>query len=361
MELAQPLIPSAFHGERSARRAMAFRFWNARYSHPAPFFAAVILLVLLLVAAASALAAAAFPHAAYADDIWSIIKNPGEWFSNTMNSFMNDFWGTLMQGFFEAGGYFLGLVQVDQLSSGFDQLFKNSGAWGLVKSVQGTILNGLAYGVLAIVFLVQTVKIANRIDGNQAVPGLKDVIFLLLFFVIAKYIIDNSLMFCEAVYNIIPAVIKLIDPEATYMHIDMTFLKIQPDVSLSRELNGFSGVLASAVFMVVCMISSVVTYVVVFARNIQLYLYAILAPIPLTLLFADETRQQAMGFIKNFLALCFAGLIIVILCKLFPMMIQSCLQQQLVVLGLVQSLAVMIVFIISLVKSGSWARDIFGG
>ena len=362
-----------FKGERSLARAAAFRFWDARYSHPFAFFAAVAALCVIAAVAAASLAAAAHPQAAYAWGLDDLFNQASTWFDNTAKGFMDDFWGTIIQGEFEFGGKFLDSISMGQLTASFDQLFANSGAYQLVTSIHSTVINGIAYSVLAIVFLVQTVRIANKIDGNQAVPGVKEMIFLLIFFVIGKYIIDNSLLFCQAIYDVTTTLISSVDPEATYTHINMhsdlndkvfTWTDDygnEQSGKLWGAFNGVSGVIVGLVFILSSMVAAVVAYVVVFARAIQIYLYTILAPIPLSMLLCDETRQQAMGFIKNFLAICFAGFVIFLICKLYPMLMQSGIQSDNAFVFIVQSLAVSIVFIIGLVKSGGWARDVFGG
>ena len=276
-----------------------------------------------------------------------------------MDSFWDNFWATSIRGELEAGGFILEQISIGQLHNSFDALFTNSNAYSICETLHGTIVNGLAYSVLAIVFLVQTVRIANKIDGNQAVPGVKEMIFLLIFFCIGKYIIDNSMLFCKEIYNVTPAFIDAIDPGQTYTHIDMTFLKDQ-DI-LVKDLNGIAGFFSGLLFMLACLALCIISYVVVVARAIQIYLYSIFAPIPLAMLLCEETRQQGTGFIKNYLAVCLAGCIIVTLCLLFPSIISSCLQQQDVGFGLLQSLGVIFVFIFGFIKCGSWSRDIFGG
>ena len=86
----------------------------------------------------------------------------------------------------------------------------------------------------------------------------------------------------------------------------------------------------------------------------------------------DETRQVGVGYIKNFVAVCLAGLIILVLLVAFPIVLGSLnaitpgtgTPIDSVVGGLtyaLQYLAMCILLILSLVKSGSWARDVVGG
>ena len=85
----------------------------------------------------------------------------------------------------------------------------------------------------------------------------------------------------------------------------------------------------------------------------------------------DDTRQMGVGYLKNFAAVCLAGIIILVLLVSFPVVLGGLNAASAgvpvidsVVGGLsyaLQYLAMCILLILSLVKSGSWARDIMGG
>ena len=64
-----------------------------------------------------------------------------------------------------------------------------------------------------------------------------------------------------------------------------------------------------------------VRLVVCWARAIQLYVMAAFAPIPLSLMALDETRQMGVNYIKNFMSVCLAGIIILVLLVSFPIVL----------------------------------------
>ena len=121
----------------------------------------------------------------------------------------------------------------------------------------------------------------------------------------------------------------------------------------------------------VVIVAYVVALVVSWARAIQIYIMAAFSPIPLALTSLDETRQMGVGYLKNFLAVCLAGLIILVLLVSFPIVLGGLNAASAgvpvvdsIVGGLsyaLQYLAMCVLLILSLVKSGSWARDIMGG
>lgn len=130
--------------------------------------------------------------------------------------------------------------------------------------------------------------------------------------------------------------------------------------------------MVAVISWLVVLIAYIVALVVCWARAIQLYIMAAFSPIPLAFLGFDQTRQIGIGYLKSFGAVCLAGLIILILLISFPVILGSIVAANpgtgtpidAIANGLtyaLQYLAMCILLVLSLVKSGSWARDIVSG
>ena len=123
---------------------------------------------------------------------------------------------------------------------------------------------------------------------------------------------------------------------------------------------------------VVVIAAYVVALVVSWARALQIYVMAAAAPIPLSVMALEEGRQVGVGYLRNFAAVCLAGLIILVVLVSFPIVLGGLNAASAgtgtpvdsVVGGLsyaLQYLAMCVLLILALVKSGAWARDIVGG
>jgi len=146
-------------------------------------------------------------------------------------------------------------------------------------------------------------------------------------------------------------------------------------VSITTTDNDVAALLAmlavALISWLVVIVAYVVALVVTWARAIQIYIMAAFSPIPLSLMALDETRQMGVGYLKNFAAVCLAGIIILVLLVSFPIVLGGLNAASAgvpvvdsIIGGLsyaLQYLAMCILLILSLVKSGSWARDIMGG
>lgn len=261
----------------------------------------------------------------------------------------------------------------DVLSADFTQMLGSAGSvtmYDVVYGVWEVAILPIGCGVLSFVFTVQLIKISQRMDGNAAMPGVKEVVFLLVFFAVFLFLAQNSFAIMQAIYEVAKlAIDRVAGLFGTGSQIDLT------TVSITTTDDDVAALLAMLVVALVSWLVVIVAYVVAlvvtWARAIQIYIMAAFSPIPLSLMALDETRQMGVGYLKNFAAVCLAGIIILVLLVSFPIVLGGLNAASAgvpvidsIVGGLsyaLQYLAMCILLILSLVKSGSWARDIMGG
>lgn len=259
------------------------------------------------------------------------------------------------------------------LSADFTQMLGSAGSvtmYDVVHGVWEVAILPIGCGVLSFVFTVQLIKISQRMDGNAAMPGVKEVVFLLVFFAVFLFLVQNSFAIMQAIYEIAKlAIDRVAGLFGTGSQIDLT------TVSITTTDDDVAALLAMLVVALVSWLVVIVAYVVAlvvtWARAIQIYIMAAFSPIPLSLMALDETRQMGVGYLKNFAAVCLAGIIILVLLVSFPIVLGGLNAASAgvpvidsIVGGFsyaLQYLAMCILLILSLVKSGSWARDIMGG
>lgn len=264
------------------------------------------------------------------------------------------------QGLLDAASGFISGIQTGDLTATFTTLFGNAQVYNVVVAIHNTVISAVAYSILAIVYLVQLVRIANKLDGNAAVPGLKEVIFLMIFFVIGKFVIDNSMLFCEALYNGFNELTILIQQNAGAQATQIFTVDPSANDDMAQAASAF---FLAIIIWIASLAASVITYVVVLARSLQVYIYAMFAAIPLAMLGAEETKQYGMGFIKNFIALCITGCIIAATLIIWSLAMQTAGGGAIGAANadVIKSLALCILLCVCMAKSGGWARDIIGG
>jgi hypothetical protein len=285
----------------------------------------------------------------------------------------------LMRDFFAAQcNAFLGLmvmfvrniVNATPLTAPWESMLGDSAVGGmtvseLASAVSNAAIEPVAHSLLALVMLVQLVKISQRVDGTQTFPAVKEVFMLLVFCAFFMLLINNADTVCIAVYDITRAMIQ----QVTGMSGSMAEIEAMDlsDVPLGDVM---SMVVMVMIAYLVSMVAYIIALLVCYARALQLYVMLTFAPIPFALLGFDETRQYGMGFIKNFAAVCLAGVIMAFIFMCFPALLVSVLGEAAgtvtIVAGssslaLPKLLAILLLLCFALVKSGAWARDILGG
>ena len=225
-------------------------------------------------------------------------------------------------------------------------------------------------GVLSFVFTVQLIKISQKMDGNASMPGVKEVVFLLVFFAVFLFIIQNSFDIMQSIYEVTKlAIDRVAGMFGAGGAVDLSKVSIATTEDDVAALIGM--IVIALISWLVVLVAYIVALVVCWARAIQLYIMAAFAPIPLSLMALDETRQMGVNYIRNFVSVCLAGIIILVLLVSFPIVLGGLNAASVgvpvidsVIGGLsyaLQYLAMCILLILALVKSGSWARDIMGG
>lgn len=263
----------------------------------------------------------------------------------------------------------------------------STAVYEFVKVINDSLVTTVGYTFLAIVMLIKLANLGQRMDGNGTLPAVKEVFLLIVWYAVLLFLVNNSFEICEAVYTISLAVMNIVNDSAT----SGLLIPAIEEVITEERLSYFAtlpGFLALAIFAFIFMLMSFVTLVVVqfvvWGRALQLYAMAAFSPIAIPFLGTEETKPWAMGFIKNFLALCVTGAIILFILLVYPAVMSIAFTpfdtiglQELVtgsesalqtlndnlgamLLWLVKIIAFYCVLIYAMVKSGGWARELLG-
>ena len=316
-------------------------------------FATLLFLVATLVPA----------HNAYA----SIADDVNEWLCGLLRDACNWMFGKQASVLASIG--YDGII-----GAGFNNMLTTSGnisMYDIVHGVWNTAILPIGCGVPSLVFTVKLIQISQRMDGNAAMPGVKEVVFLLVFFAVFLFLIRHSFELMESIYGVVGVAInKTLSMFGNGGSLDLNTVQVVTNDDDAPALIAL--LLVAVISWVVVLAAYVVALVVCWARAIQLYVMAAFSPIPLSLMALDDTRQIGIGYLKNFAAVCLAGLIILILLIAFPLILGGLTGANpgtgtpidTIANGLtyaLQYLAMCILLILSLVKSGAWARDIVSG
>ena len=243
------------------------------------------------------------------------------------------------------------------LSGPFDSLL-GTDMYNLTNNIFQTAVIPVGESILALFMLVQLVKISQRIDATSTLPAVKEIVFLAVIYVLLHWFINNSLDIMQAIYGIVND-------------------DIIPTIGSVGDSTGEAGVFS--IMSVICLLFGLVAFVLGFAmcyvRAWQIYIYAAFSPIPISLLGFEETRQMGIGFLKNFASVCLAGAILLFLFVAYPFVLAGSVSSLSAgndilflmttssadsLINLLKGVAISVVLIFMIVKSGGIAKEILG-
>ena len=306
--------------------------------------------------------AAALPATALADPFTDIAGSLNEWLVGTLLA-------PVINGLFQGSLTLISSINATTLlTTPFRSLFGHGTAiWAAADGVRQTVVLPVAHSLLALVMLVQLVHVSERVDGSATMPAVREVVQLGVVFVVLSWLINSSGEICEAVFDDLARVSAAVAGGEAMR--DVSIQTVGGDAI--RDFNALGPLLVTALATYLfAATAQVLAPLVCYARAIQLYAYLMLSPIPFALLGFDETRQMGVNFVRNFCALCLAGTVMAFVLSVFPALVNMVAADVTqapmtdpasAVLWPLKLITMCLLLIVSLVRSGSWAREVLGG
>lgn len=222
-------------------------------------------------------------------------------------------WYELMQGLQYLGDM---LDKMWALLTASPQSFKGGTLWSIIETING-VLGAVGTALLVLFFTVGVIKTCGSFaDLKKPETAVK----VFVRFAIAKFLVDNCLKLLVNFVTIVQSVISTItaaNPIGTALEYN-----IPSDVMSKFES---VGILDGAIpLWAVCFIAhiafvviSMVLLLTVYGRFFRIYIYAAIAPIPLSTFAGQPTENIGKSFLKSFAGVCLQGVVIVLACIIF--------------------------------------------
>lgn len=213
------------------------------------------------------------------------------------------------------------LAEIWRLLSQSPTEFKGGAVWNVMVNINGA-LKAVGYALLVLFFLIGIIKHYNSFSE---VKRPEQAIKLFLRFVIAKTVVTYGLDLMLAVFKIMQGVIsKAISASGIGGGTNM----VMPDsiISAIEKCSFWESIPLWAVTIIGSLIVTVLSFIMiltVYGRFFKLYVYAAIAPIPLSSFAGEGTSNIGKSFLKSFVAVCLEGAIIVIACIIYSVFASS--------------------------------------
>ena len=207
------------------------------------------------------------------------------------------------------------LAEIWQLITQSPENFKGGAIWGVMRSIHGG-LQAVGLALLVLFFVVGVMRTCGSLaETKRPETALK----LFFRFALAKGVVTYGLELMMALFRIVQGVISTIMSSAGFGAAQQTVLPSEI-VTAVEECGFFESIPLWAVTLIGGLFITVLSFVMimtVYGRFFKLYLYAAIAPIPLSTFAGEPTQNVGRSFLKSYAAVCLEGAIIVLACIIF--------------------------------------------
>lgn len=191
----------------------------------------------------------------------------------------------------------------------------------MVTDINGA-LKAIGYALLVLFFLVGVVKTCGSFtEIKRPEQALK----LFVRFVFAKAVVTYGLDLMMALFNIVQGVISAATNAAGMSAQAAVTMPAEMETAI-RELTFFESIPVWSVSLLGSLFIIVLSFIMimsVYGRFFKLYLYAAIAPIPLSGFAGEPSSSIGKSFLKGYAAVCLEGAIIVLSCIIFSVFAAS--------------------------------------
>ena len=213
------------------------------------------------------------------------------------------------------------LAEIWQILTQSPENFKGGGIWQVIVQIHGA-LQAIGYALLVLFFVVGVVKTCGSFtEVKRPEHALK----IFIRFAIAKGVVTYGLELMMALFNIVQGITSTIMKTAGFGSTEDTVL---PDeiIKAVEDCGFFESIPLWAVTLIGGLLIWVLSFVMilsVYGRFFKMYMYAALAPIPLSTFAGEPSQNVGKSFLKSYAAVCLEGAVIVLACIIFSVFASS--------------------------------------
>ena len=213
------------------------------------------------------------------------------------------------------------LAEIWSLITQSPETFKGGAIWSVITDIHGA-LQAIGYALLVLFFVIGVMKTCGSFaEVKKPEHALK----LFIRFILAKSVITYGLELMLAFLSIIQGVISTIMNAAGFGSSATTVLPTEI-VTAIEDCGFFESIPLWAVTLIGGLFVTILAFIMilsVYGRFFKIYMYAAIAPIPLSTFAGEPTQSVGKQFLKSFCAVLLEGAIIVLACIIFSVFASS--------------------------------------
>lgn len=213
------------------------------------------------------------------------------------------------------------LAEIWQLITQSPQQFKGGTIWSVILNIHGAV-QAIGLALLVLFFVIGVMKTCGSFAELKK-P--EHAIKIFVRFALAKGVVTYGLELMLALLSIVQGLISTIMNAAGMGGAQTTVLP-QEIITAVENCGFFESIPLWAVTLIGGLLITVLSFIMimtVYGRFFKLYLYAAIAPVPLSTFAGEPTQNVGKSFLKSYAAVCLEGAIIVLACIIFSLFASS--------------------------------------
>ena len=213
------------------------------------------------------------------------------------------------------------LTEIWQLITQSPEQFKGGTIWGVIVNIHDAV-RAIGLALLVLFFVVGVMKTCGSFaEVKKPEHALK----LFIRFAVAKGVVTYGLELMMALFNIAQGLVSTIMNASGFGSAQQTVLP-QEIIDAVENCGFFESIPLWAVTLIGGLLIWVLSFVMilsVYGRFFKMYMYAALAPIPLSTFAGEPSQNVGKSFLKSYAAVCLEGAVIVLACIIFSVFASS--------------------------------------
>ena len=197
------------------------------------------------------------------------------------------------------------LGEIWQLLTQSPQTFKDGQVWAVMVGIHGA-LQAIGYGLLVLFFAAGVVKTCGTfVEAKRPEQALK----LFIRFALAKAAVTYGLDLMLAIFQIVQGMVSTVINQSGVLGMSAVTLP-QELIDAINEVGFWDSIPLWAVTLIGGLLITVLSFVMiltVYGRMFSLWMYAAIAPVPLSSFAGEPTSNVGKNFLRSYAGVCLQG------------------------------------------------------
>ena len=236
----------------------------------------------------------------------------------------------------------------------------NSGVFSMIRNLSETVIVPIAGVILTFVMCYELIQLVTEKNNLHDVDTWMFFKWIFKTFV-ATYLLTNCFTIVMAVFDVAQNVVS---QSAGVINGNLDVQAALSDLETQLEAMGMwelIGLWLETNIINLCMwVLSIVIFVIVYGRMIEIYLTVSLAPIPFSTMANREWGQMGTGYLRSLFALGFQAVLIMVCVGIYAVLVQNIAVGDDITVAIWECLGYTVLLCYTLFRTGSLAKSLFG-